>query len=48
VTLEDIARVAQQYLDTARMVTLLVGDHEKVVPTLTTLDLGEPTVLSAS
>jgi zinc protease len=48
VTLEDIARVAQHYLDTARMVTLLVGDHEKVAPTLTTLDLGEPILLSAS
>jgi zinc protease len=48
VTLEDIARVARQYLDTARMVTLVVGDHEKVAPTLATLDLGEPMVLSAS
>ena len=48
VTLEDIARVAQQHLDTARMLTLLVGDHEKVAPTLRTLDLGEPILLSAS
>jgi zinc protease len=48
VTLEDIARVAVQYLDTARMVTLVVGDHAKVAPTLTALNLGEPIVLSAS
>jgi zinc protease len=48
VTLADIARVAQRYLDTSRMVTLVVGDHAKVAPTLAALDLGEPVVLSAS
>ncbi len=48
VSLEDIARVAQQYLDTARMVTLVVGDHAKVASTLPALNLGEPIVLSAS
>jgi zinc protease len=47
VTLEDIARVAQQYLDPARMVTLVVGDHAKVAPALSTLNLGEPMVLGA-
>lgn len=48
VTLADLARVAEQYLDPDRMVTLIVGDHEKVGPTLAELNLGEPTVLSAS
>ncbi|HUE85264.1 MAG TPA: pitrilysin family protein [Vicinamibacterales bacterium] len=48
VTLDDIARVAQHYLDPARMVTLVVGDHAQVAPTLTALNLGEPIVLSAS
>jgi predicted Zn-dependent peptidase len=47
VTLEDIARVAVQYLDTARMVILVVGDHTKIASTLTALNLGEPIVLSA-
>jgi zinc protease len=47
VTLEDIARVAEQYLDPARMVTLVVGDHAKVAPTLSALNLGEPMVLEA-
>ncbi|MBA3271892.1 MAG: insulinase family protein [Acidobacteria bacterium] len=47
VTLEDINRVAAQYLDPARMVTLAVGDHGKIAPTLMSLNLGEPVVLSA-
>ena len=47
VTLEDINRVAAQYLDPARMVTLAVGDHDKIAPTLMSLNLGEPVVLSA-
>ena len=48
VTLDDIARVTSQYLDPARMVTLVVGDHEQVGPTLAPLNLGEPLILSAS
>ena len=47
VTLEDVTRVAREYLDTARMVTLAVGDHDRIASTLTTLNLGEPFVLSA-
>jgi zinc protease len=47
VTLEDVSRVSTQYLDTARMVTLAVGDHDAIASTLTTLNLGEPFVLSA-
>ena len=48
VTREDIARVASQYLDPARLVTLVVGDHDRVGPTLASLNLGEPFTLSAS
>lgn len=48
ITTDDIARVAAQYLDTSRMVTLVVGDHEKVAPELITLELGEPTLMTAS
>jgi zinc protease len=48
VTREDIARVAAQYLDPARMVTLAVGDHDRIAAELTTLNLGEPLVLSPS
>ena len=47
VTLADVSRVAGEYLDTARMVTLAVGDHDRIASTLTTLGLGEPVVLSA-
>lgn len=46
VTRDHIHRVAGQYLDTARMVTLAVGDHDKIAASLTTLNLGEPVVLS--
>lgn len=47
VTLDDVTRVAREYLDTARMVTLAVGDHDRIAPALATLNLGEPYVLSA-
>jgi predicted Zn-dependent peptidase len=47
VTLEEVSRVSTEYLDPARMVTLAVGDHDAIAPTLTTLNLGEPFVLSA-
>jgi zinc protease len=48
VTLDDVARVAAQYLDPARMVTLAVGDHDRFAPSLSELHLGEPLVLSPS
>jgi predicted Zn-dependent peptidase len=48
VTRDDIARVAAQYLDPARMVTLAVGDHDRIVSSLNALNLGEPLILSAS
>lgn len=46
VTEADVSRVAVQYLDPARMVTLAVGDHDRIAPTLGSLNLGEPMVLS--
>jgi predicted Zn-dependent peptidase len=46
VTLDDVARVAAQYLDLPRMVTLAVGDHDRIGATLSALQLGEPLVLS--
>lgn len=48
VTRDQIVRVASQYLDPARMVTLVVGDYEKVASSLTSLGLGEPLTLSPS
>jgi zinc protease len=46
VTRSDIARVASQYLDPARLTTLAVGDHDRIAPALSTLNLGEPIVLA--
>lgn len=48
VTLDDLSRVAAQYLDPARMVTVVVGDYDRVAPGLATLNLGEPVILSAT
>jgi zinc protease len=48
VTLADLARVAEQYLDLARMIILAVGDHDRIASPLTALNLGEPLVLSPS
>jgi zinc protease len=47
VTEADVSRVAVQYLDPARMVTLAVGDHDRIAPSLASLNLGEPLVMSA-
>ena len=47
VRLEDVTRVAREYLDTTRMVTLAVGDHDRIASTMTSLNLGEPFVMSA-
>ena len=47
VTLDDVTRVAAEYLDTTRMVTLAVGDHDRIASTFSTLNLGEPFVMSA-
>lgn len=47
VTLDEVTRVTAEYLDPARMVTLAVGDHDRIASTLTPLNLGEPVVVSA-
>jgi zinc protease len=46
ITRDDIIRVATQYLDLARMVTLAVGDSERIASSLTSLNLGEPLTVS--
>jgi len=45
VSLDDVHRVAREYLDPARMATLVVGDLDRIRPELATL-LGEPQVVS--
>jgi zinc protease len=47
VTLAAISRVAVEYLDPVRMVTLVVGDLDRIGPSLEELNLGEPMVLTA-
>ena len=37
----DVTRVAHDHIDPARLLTVIVGDREKVSPTLAGLDLGE-------
>jgi zinc protease len=37
----DVTRVAQNHIDPARLLTVIVGDRERVSPTLAELDLGE-------
>ena len=36
----NVTRVAEQYIDPARLMTVIVGDREKVLPTLPRLNLG--------
>lgn len=44
----DVVRVANQYVDPARAVTLVVGDHQAVGDSLGMLGLGEPRLLPES
>ena len=39
---DDITRAAAAHLDPSRLLTVIVGDREKVGPALRTLELGEP------
>ncbi len=45
VSVSEITRVAQDYLNPSRLVTLVVGDHAVIAESLSTLDLGAPAVL---
>lgn len=47
VTVDDVTRVARQYLDPARLTTLVVGDYGVVARDLPKLDLGAPAILAA-
>ncbi|HEU4936352.1 MAG TPA: pitrilysin family protein [Vicinamibacterales bacterium] len=40
-----VTRVAEQYIDPSQLLTLIVGDREKVVPALPRLNLGEASEL---
>jgi predicted Zn-dependent peptidase len=42
----DLTRVAEQYIDPERLVTVIVGDRDTVGPTLDRLALGEPADLT--
>lgn len=46
VTLDDLRRVTQQYLDPARLTTLVVGDYSAVAAELPKLALGMPAILA--
>jgi predicted Zn-dependent peptidase len=43
VTEEDVARVAAAHIDPSRLLTVVVGDREKVGPAMAALELGEGT-----
>ena len=45
VTVDDVTRVADRYLDPARVTTLVVGDHALIDESLRALDLGAPQLL---
>lgn len=47
VTAEDVTRVAERHLDPARMVTVIVGDHQAIGESLGALRLGDPAILPA-
>ena len=42
---DDVLRVAKQYVDPARAVTLVVGDHQVIADSLRGLGLGDPALL---
>jgi zinc protease len=47
VTARDVVRVAETYLSTSKLTTLIVGDHSAIADSLNALGWGAPTVLSA-
>jgi zinc protease len=44
----DVTRVAREYVDPARVTTLIVGDHAAIAPSLQAMGLGEVTLESFS
>ena len=46
ITVDDVTRVALQYLDPPRLTTLIVGDYNVVARDLPKLDLGIPAILA--
>ncbi|MEQ1727546.1 MAG: pitrilysin family protein [Vicinamibacterales bacterium] len=47
ITIDDVTRVARQYLSPDRLTTLIVGDYSAVSRGLPKLDLGAPSILAA-
>ncbi len=47
-TEQDVTRVAAEHLDPARLLTVIVGDREKVTPSIAALDMGDVSEISAT
>ncbi len=47
ITIDDVVRVADRYIDPSRLTTLIVGDYEQIGPSLDRLGLGEWQLLPA-
>jgi predicted Zn-dependent peptidase len=47
VTSADVVKAAAQYLDPARLTTLIVGDYSAIAESLRGLNLGEPQLKAA-
>jgi len=45
VTVDDVSRVATEYLDPSRLTTLVVGDHSAIADSLSRL-MGDPLIIS--
>lgn len=45
---DDLMRAAERHIDPARLVTVIVGDRERIAPTLPPLQLGDPSYLSVA
>jgi predicted Zn-dependent peptidase len=46
ITVQEVTRVAEQYLEPSRMTTLIVGDHSVIADSLGALGLGDPEVMA--